>query len=191
MLTKPQSASRVQETRARMEDLLMRITAKDRAYIEKHLTACDSARDPAHGEAWRRLAGLLGQLVALPPRMSGPQALTFFIPDGKYRKQVFTLEDRGDGVMVVYLPDVMNKALREKLLAKSGEEFTLPGSHEPFAQVIDGNVPELPNYIKPMLGWNRKAIKLSVHVDGSGHDQLHAAEELCALAAKDWAVPVQ
>jgi hypothetical protein len=193
MLTKSQNASRLQETRARMEDLMTKATAKDRASIEKHLAACDTQSDPARGDIWRRLAGMLGQLVGLPARTCGAAALTFFIPDGKYRKQVFALEDHRDGTVFVYLPDVSVKALREKLLVKTGTALTLPGWSEPYAEVIDGGVPELPNHIKPMLGWNRKAIKLTITADGSESLQVKTAEDLCALAAKDWAdvVPQQ
>ena len=66
-----------------MEDLMTKATAKDRASIEKHLAACDTSGDSTRGDVWRRLAGMLGQLVALPARASGAYAvLTFFIPDG-------------------------------------------------------------------------------------------------------------
>ena len=176
MLTKSQNASRHQETRTRMEDLLTKMTVKDRAGIEKHLAVCDTGTDPTRGEIWRRLAGLLGQLVSLPARTSGPHALTFFIPDGKYRKQVFALEDRGDGTVFVYLPDITAKAIREKLIAKAEGGFSLPGSRDVFGELVDGNMPELPNHIKPMLGWNRKALKHTLGVGGPESQRMQATE---------------
>jgi hypothetical protein len=186
MLTKPQSASRLQETRSRMEDLLTKATAKDRTSIEKHLAAYDSQSDPSHGDTWRRLAGMLGQLVPLPARTAGAAALTFFIPDGKYRKQVFALEDHRNGTIFVYLPDISAKALRQKLLVKSGNAFALPGSSEIYAELVDSTTPEPPVHIKPMLGWNRKALKLTITATDSESKPVKSAEELCALAAEDW-----
>lgn len=170
-----------------MENLLTKAAAKDRATIEKHLAACDTSGDASRGDVWRRLAGMLGDLVALPARASGAYALTFFIPDGKYRKQVFALEDHRDGVIFVYLPDIATKAVHEKLLEKSARGLTLAGSVEIFAEVIDSTTPEPPIHIKPMLGWNRKAIKLTIRADSPENPQVQAAEKLCELAAKDWA----
>ncbi|HEY1685227.1 MAG TPA: hypothetical protein VGG19_10720 [Tepidisphaeraceae bacterium] len=180
-----------EEIAARLEEMLSKVTAKDRAGVEKHLALCDAERDAAHGEVWRRLAGLLGGLVSLPAKTSGATALTFFIPDGKYRNQVFALEDRRDGTLLLYVPDVIDKAVRQNLLAKGDGFYTLPGSDRLFAQVIDGSLPELPNHIKPMLGWNRKAIRISINTDFPDKRQLTTAELLCCLAAENWAGPSQ
>ncbi|HWB54178.1 MAG TPA: hypothetical protein VG722_08295 [Tepidisphaeraceae bacterium] len=186
MLTKPQSASGPKDVRARINDLLARVTAKDRVYIERHLAACDSSPDTARGEIWRRMAGLLSHLVSLPPRSAGPQALTFFIPDGKYRQQVFVLEDKGDGVVLVYLPNISARAVDAKFLSPAGDDFKLPGSNDVFGQIVDGTMQDLPSYIKPMLGWNRKALRLTIGTADTDRGQLEAAETLCTLAAQDW-----
>lgn len=186
-LTPPSST----EIAARLEEMLSKVTAKDRAGVEKHLALCDAEGDAAHGKVWRRMAGLLGGLVSLPARTCGPTALTFFIPDGKYRKQVFALEDRRDGTLLVYIPDVTQKALEQTLLAKGDEFYTLPDSERLFAEVVDSSLPELPNHVKPMLGWNRKAIRISINTNFPDKRQLSTAELLCCLAAESWAGPSQ
>lgn len=188
MPTKTQSVSRTKETASRMDEMLSRASVKDRTAIEKHLAFCDADSDPRHGTIWRRLAGLLGVLAPLPVRICGPHALLFSIPDGKYRKQVFALEDKRDGLIVVYLPDVIAKAVREKLLAKVEDYYTLPGSRWPFARPLNAiNSPEAPDHVKNMLGWNRKAISLTLHINDPENDQLDTAEALCQLSAKEWA----
>ena len=179
------------EITARMDEMLAKVTAKDRAGMEKHLALCDAESDARHGNVWRRLAGLLAGLVSLPPRTCGSTSLTFFIPDGKYRQQVFALEDRRDGTLLVYLPDVATKAVRQALLAKDDGHYILPGTDRLFAEIIDSNLPELPSHVKPMLGWNRKAIRLSISTDFPDSRQLDTAELLCCLAAESWAGPSQ
>lgn len=179
------------EITARMEEMLSKVTAKDRAGVEKHLALCDAEQDATHGRVWRRLAGLLAGLVSLPARTCGASAMTFFIPDGKYRQQVFALEDRRDGTVLVYLPDVAHKAVTQSLLAKCDGGYTLPDSDHLYAEIIDGSLPEAPSHVKPMLGWNRKAIRVSISTNFHDKSQLSTAELLCCLAAESWAGPAQ
>src|SRR5215218_6526516 len=85
---------------------------KDRTNVEKHLAAIDAD----HAALWRKLARAFATLAPLPFTTVGQQAVQFFIADGKYRMQVFAIEDQHDGQIVVYLPDVLAEALKLKLV---------------------------------------------------------------------------
>ena len=87
--------------------MLAQAGVRDRVNIEKHLTACDAEAEPGHAQLWRRLAAKLSELAPLPVHTAASQMVLFFIADGKYRMQVFALEDCHDGSLSVYLPDVM------------------------------------------------------------------------------------
>ena len=59
-------------------------------------------------------------MITLAPvaKVIGKQTIQFFIPDGKYRMQVFALEDLQDGNMTVYCPDVIAECVQAGLLAR-------------------------------------------------------------------------
>src|SRR4051812_42174822 len=84
-------------TGADLETFLARAGAKERAKIEKHLALRETETGPGFGKLWRKVASVLGGLAPLPAQTMGNLAVLFFIPDGKYRMQVFALEDAGDG----------------------------------------------------------------------------------------------
>jgi hypothetical protein len=185
-------ASEADRIAARMDDLLARLNDRDRAAIEKHLATCDAEPDRTHGNLWRRLAGLLAALTTVIPRRRGVQALQFFTPDGTYRKQVFALEDRHNGVVVLYLPDVLEKALARNVLARDGENFSLPGSpgHALCITIITAaSSPGAPEHVEHMLGWNRKALRIVIGSNQSKPGELNAVESLCRIAAEDWSKP--
>src|SRR3954468_4293333 len=105
-------------TAAAFDTFFAGVGAKDKLSIEKHLAAIDAEADPGHGRAWRRLAVALRRLAPLAVQTVGQQVIQFFVPDGKYRMQVFTLEDKRDGALLVYLPNVVDQAIKEKVLGK-------------------------------------------------------------------------
>ena len=161
---------------ADMETFLTGLAGKDRSNIEKHLAACDAEPDPTHGKLWRRLAVGLRRLAPLPVQTVGQHAVQFFIADGKYRMQVFALEDARDGRLMVYLPDILAEA------EKAGAPL---GVLKP--EALDAaNTPNPSPHIKHMLGWNRKAVRLTLPTRATPQ-QISAAEALCALAADRWA----
>src|SRR5437868_3569227 len=95
----------------------------------------------------------------LPPRRIPPLPGRF-TPDGKYRMQMFALEDQNDGKIAVYLPDVLNDAVRTKILKKADtpDDYAIVGSMRNLLHVeaLDSqNTPEPPNHMKNMLGWGR------------------------------------
>lgn len=178
----------------RLDEALGRLGARDRANIEKHLTALGTETDSKHAQLWRRLAGKLCELSPLPMQAIGAQAVIFFAPDGKYRMQVYALEDNRDGNIVIYLPDVTAQAVKEKVLVKSGEGFAVAGSKARTLTVdaLDaGNTPEPAQHVKHMIGWNRKAVRVTIPVTSPDSPEVAAAEALCSLAARQWASAVK
>jgi hypothetical protein len=182
------SARQEAQTSQRFEEMLARVGAKDRANIEKHLVACEAEPDPSHAQLWKRLAGTLASLAPLPPQAVGQQALLYFVPDGKYRMQVFALEDKRDGLVLLYLPNLLQQAVKEKILVKDGDQYASPDDTSALFSVVtlDSKTANPPQHVKHMIGWNRKAIMLTFHVGLNESSQLNAAEALCTLASKQW-----
>jgi hypothetical protein len=176
---------------ADLETFLARAGAKERAKIEKHLLLRETETGPGFGKLWRRVASVLGGLAPLPAQTMGNLAVLFFIPDGKYRMQVFALEDAGDGQLSLYLPDVMAAAQKKKVLLKEKTpgEFTIGGaaSHTLKVESLDAaNTPSPHPHVKNLIGWNRKAIKVTLVVADVDGPQVGAVEALCELAARQW-----
>jgi hypothetical protein len=183
----PVNVSREAQSGADLENLLSRAGVKGRLSIEKHLALCDAEGKPEHARLWRRLAARLGTLAPLPVQI-GSQAVLFFVPDGKYRMQVFTLEDNKDGVLQLYLPNVLADAVKEKIVSKTGSSYSAGKRKTPLmVEVMDAaNTPDPAPHVKQMIGWNRKAIKLTLDASEPDEGQVEAAEALCGLAARQW-----
>ena len=178
------------------DGMLARAAAKDRTHIQRHLAAADAESDGAHAALWRRLATTLFNLAPLPIQTVGHSAVLFFTPDGKYRMQMFALEDQNDGKLAVYLPDVLNDAIRGKILKKADTEddYAIVGSMRNVLHVeaLDSqNTPEPPNHVKNMLGWGRKALRVTLPNVGSNGARVEATEALLTLAAKQRAAAIQ
>jgi hypothetical protein len=172
---------------ADFEALLARCGVKDRTNLEKHLALCDAEPHPGHAKLWRRLAGRLAALGSLPVQTAGPGVLLFFIPDGKYRLQVFSLEDRRDGQLIVYTTDVLDQAVSKKILAKAGGQYVVAGAKSVVINVeqIDAaNTPDPAPHYKHLIGWNRKAIRITLNANEADSPVVGAVEAICALAAK-------
>jgi hypothetical protein len=92
--------------------------------------------------------------------------------------QVFALEDTNDGQVVLYVPDVLDEARKLKVV---GAESPVP-----IEQLTAANTPNPSPHYKNMLGWNRKALKISLPVSATS-EQIETAEHLAALAARAWA----
>ena len=174
-----------------LEDVLAKSGARDRTNVEKHLAAAEAEPDSNHGKLWRRIAGKLAALAPLPIQTVGLQAVLFFIPDGKYRMQVFALEDKGESVIQLYLPDVLAAATKAKIVSKvNGDEYTVAGAKDVSFSIcsLDAtNTSDPPPHIKNMIGWNRKAIRVTLKITDSNSPQAQAAEAMCDLAAEKWA----
>jgi hypothetical protein len=169
------------------EPVLDRAGTKERAKIEKHLAACDAEASAVHGQLWRRMAAILGELAPLAVQSAGNNTWKFFIADGKYRMQVFALEDSFDGVLKIYLPDVLNEAVKAKILARTAVEQTFAVAGSQTQLIIDSlggaqASAAAPHY-QHMLGWNRKALRLTLSTTESDEKLADAIRALAQLAA--------
>jgi hypothetical protein len=182
-------------TPAEYATFLSTLGVKDRSNIERHLATCEA--DPAgngaaHSANYRRLLCALGGLAPHAPKTHGQQAVQFYIPDGKYRMQVFALEDQRDGNMMVYCEDVLEAAQKSGLLrgpnevAGQNNSYRIKGSIDSLkVDQMDGKTANPAPFYKDMLGWNRRAIRITVGTTATP-DQLGAVETLCATAARKW-----
>jgi hypothetical protein len=169
-------------------DFLAKLSPKDRLNAERRVGVLELEPDPTRAPLWRRLVCALMTLAPHAAKFVGKQTVQFYIADGKYRMQVFALEDLQDGVMTIYCPDVVTEAVKAGLLAKSpnGEPhaYVVAGSHEPLrVESLDSNSLNPGAHFKDLTGWNRKAIRISLPPSPSPA-QVEATELLCAIAAQ-------
>lgn len=175
-----------------LDQYVARAAARDRYNIEKHLLALDNDALKGRADVWRRLLTKLSSLVPLPFQSAGPNVVLFYRPDGKYRMQVFALEDAGNGLVYVYLTDVLQAAVAAKILRADGERYAIvasPGGDLPVHAIDTQNTPDPAAYIKHMIGWNRKAIRIALDGAEATGVRIDTAEALCSFAASQWATP--
>lgn len=191
------------------DKFLEKLPAKDRGNAEKHVAACEAEGDPRHAAVWRRLAAALMTLAGHSAKINGQQSAQFYVADGKYRMQVFALEDLRDGKLTVYCSDVLDEAQKagvvaaakrpkgksaalddgdEEAVAAAGSRFALGDSGEGLMiDALDGRAENPAPFFKDMLGWNRRALRIILPAAASPA-QVGAVEDLCALSARKWAV---
>ena len=191
------------------ESFLARLGVRDRQTIERHVAACETEATGEHARLWRRLACLLASLASQPGadtrakdgrtsrqfgvQTAGQKAVQFFAPDGKYRRQIFALEDLRDGAIVVYTVDALDAALRAGALRGPirkedgvavyevcGCDGNATVTIEP---ITAANVGSAPDYYRHMVGWNRTALKVSMQITGD-EGRLRALNVLYSLAAR-------
>ena len=179
-------------TDADFTEFLAAVSARDRANLEKHVAALDTEASPGHVKSWRKLVTVLRRYAPLAANTIGPQVIQYFVADGKYRMQVFALEDKKDGQILVYMPDVIAAATKAGVLAKpaggrAGEYPIKAGKNDALlVEILDAaNTPDPQPAIKHMLGWNRKALRLTLPSIANA-PQLAATEAMAELAAKAW-----
>ena len=189
------SARQLLAGRLDYDAFLAKLAPKDRANAEKRVAALEAGPDPARARLWRRLACTLMTLSPHAAKLVGLQAVQFYVADGKYRMQVFALEDPQDGHLSIYCPDVVEAAVKAGVLGPSarlpgkapeGEArvYAVPGSNEPLrVEPLDKSSINPAAHYKDMLGWNRKAVRVTLP-PGASPAQVEAAEMLCAFAAR-------
>ena len=169
------------------EAFVARLSVKTRAAEQKHVELCEADAAQGYGELWKRLAVALDFLAPYATETAGHQALKFHIPDGKYRQQVFALEDGRNGTLSVFLPDVSARALAEKLIVPGdGTAFRIPGSSDAAVtlEIITSDTPDMA-VCKPMLGWGRRALRANIAITADDK-QLKVIERLCEFATETW-----
>ena len=156
------------------------------------MAACERQGGTDLASRWRRLAFALMTWAPGPAKLSGPDTILFYIPDGKYRKQVYAMHAVEGGAVMVCVPNVLDRAVRRGVLAKprqadGPDRYRLGGSEEALTiNCYDGKTPNPEFFYQHMTGWNRKAICVTLPAMAS-KAQVRAAEGLCALAATEWA----
>lgn len=175
------------------EELIGRLPARERGAVQRHEATCEEV-DPAHADLWRRMVCRLATLAPHAVRALGQHTLQFFIADGKYRKQVFALDDHRDSKIVVYGPDVLDLALSEGVLlpppeAAEPRAHGIPGSRGVlYIERLDSTNTTNPDAsFKFMLGWNRRALRTTLLSTASAQ-QVDAAERLWNLSGRDWKI---
>ena len=205
------SFAEVEETPGAMDydTFLSRLGVRDRQTIERHVAVCDEEPTPQHANLWKRMACFLAALASKPSgtaaeratqtsrqfgvQTAGARAVQFFAPDGKYRRQLFALEDLRDGAISVYTVDALAAALRAGALrgpiTKLGGVplYQVCGADAGQTVTIDSltaaNVGSAPDYYRHMVGWNRTALKVTLPVTASDA-AVRAVNVLYALAAR-------
>ena len=169
-------------------EFLAKLSPKDRANAEKRVAVLEAGPGPHPARLWQRLGCVLMTLAPHAAKFVGRQTVQFYVADGKYRMQVFALEDLQDGHMTVYGPDVLAEAVKLGLLEPgAGPEgdhvYVVAATGEPLrVEPLDASSANLPAHVKDLTGWNRKAVRITLPPAPSP-TQLEAAELLCAIAA--------
>ncbi|MDD4888848.1 MAG: hypothetical protein PHU85_02870 [Phycisphaerae bacterium] len=172
--------------------LLSRLSEKDRLNFDKQVAACEGQGVAGLASRWRRLALALMTWAPGATKLSGSDTIQFYIPDGKYRKQVYAMHTAAGGAVMVYARNVLDVAVRQGVLAKprkadGPDSYRLAGSEEALTiNAFDGKTPNPEFFYKDMTGWNRKAIGITLPPTAS-EAQVQAVEDLCALAAPELA----
>jgi len=172
------------------EDFVSKLAERDRRNIERHVTECEGEPTYDRARLWKRLAGALGNLAPFAVRTTGQRAVQFFVADGRYRRQVFALEDKADGVLSVYTGDSLDSAVQAGILrgpiSVDGEMMRFdvceePGQHLVAQLLTAAKTTSAPDYYKHMLGWNRKAVRVILPTTACAA-QVRAAEAIYTLA---------
>jgi hypothetical protein len=168
---------------------LAKLTPKDRLNVERHVAAVEEQSTRAHAKLWKRLAATMMTLASHSAKANGQQSMQFYIQDGKYRMQIFAMEDLRDGKIHVYATDASDEAVKAGVLSKpkAGDEpgtYRIAGGKEMLAvERLDGKVSNPAPFYKDMLGWNRRAAHITLPVMATDA-QAEAAEKLLLLGAR-------
>lgn len=177
------------------DEFLSKFGEKDRKSITRHLELFEEKFGRPVAKRWCRIAHVLMTLAPHPAKFVAQQAVQFYVPDGKYRMQVFALQATIDGALAVYASDVLAEGIRQGILLRpkiAGEKsYRIRNSDDTLViDQLDGKTAEMPAASKAMTGWNRKAICITLPADATSA-QVQAAESLCALSATAWDVAPQ
>ena len=169
-------------------EFLAKLPIKDRASAERRISALEAMPDQAPAHLWRRLACSLMTLAPFAAKLVGKQTLQVYVADGKYRMQVFALEDLQDGNFTVYCPDVLKEAAEGGLLSVDADgppdQYLIePNREKLIIQRLNGKSLNPAPHYKDMMGWNRTAIRITLPPSPSPA-QVEVTELLCAIAAQ-------
>lgn len=177
----------------KFDEFLAKLSAKDRVNAERRVAALDANSDPARTALWKQLACTLMTFAPLAAKFVGKQTVQFYIPDGRYRMQVFALEDPQNGLMTIYCPDIlsdaMNAGLVSELMGLDPHMHRIEESGDMIrVEPLDKDSTNAAAHFKDMVGWNRKALRITLPPIPT-KSQVETAELLCAIAAQQFTVP--
>src|SRR5579863_9909287 len=92
-----ESAAKLLANRLDFDAFLAKLSPKDRVNAERRVGVLEAEPDSSRVRLWRRLACALMTLAPHAAKLVGRQTIQFYVADGKYRMQVFALEDLQDG----------------------------------------------------------------------------------------------
>ncbi len=154
------------------EEFLARLPAKDRASAEKRLAVIDAA-EPARGKLWRKLAASLLTLSGHSAKVNPSESVQFYTADGKYRMQIFALQDNQPGELTIHCRDVIDTLLEKKLLrkpknAESPHRYGVAGADDGIVvERVLAQAAEHPQAFRDLLSWNRKCMRIDLPVTAS------------------------
>lgn len=195
--TTPANSEKVIEAPAVPTDFdafFARLGDRDRRGVVRHVTQCEAEPTDVHVKLWKRLACFLAALTPHAIQISGACAVQYYIPDGKYRRQIFALEDLRDGIIKIYMRNAPPIALRQKLLTgKLGAEgsttqYPIRGAADQTLEIeslTEAGTVEAPDYYRHMLGWRRKAVCVRLPINATAA-QVEAVEALCRLVGPEY-----
>jgi hypothetical protein len=183
------------------DQMVEKLSPKDRQNVEKHLTAFNDAGQKTQADLWKRLVGAMSELAPVPPKTTAQRTVQFYVPDGKWRLQVFALEDRKDGTLAAYTEDVLADAVKAGVVTKQkkpagsssglgapaaggASEYAVTGAEKPLLveQLDNKSEADPAPFYKDMLGWNRRALRIIVPADAP-EALARAVERICEMAA--------
>jgi hypothetical protein len=173
-------------------EVLAKLGGRDRANAGRRVTVLAAQADAGRARVWQRLACGLMTLAPLA-KFTGTDAVEFYVPDGRYRMQVFALEDLRDGGVTVYCPDVLADAVAAGLLADTGHPepgaYAVAAAGEPLhVEALDGSAAGPHAHVKNLTNWSRRAVRVALPPSASDA-QVEVVELLCAIAAVRFAPP--
>src|SRR5688572_4710267 len=150
------------------EEFLAKLSPKDRANAERRVGVLEASAGPGLAELWRRLASALMTLAPHAAKLVSKQTVQYYVPDGKYRMQVFALEDLQDGNITLYCPDVLAEAVDAGLLVRpaaggAAGVYGIKGSRDVLRiDALDRDSANPGAHYKDMVGWNRTALRITL-----------------------------
>jgi hypothetical protein len=169
------------------DKFLERLGPKDKVNVERHVAALEAEPDPSHALLWKRLACALATLAPHSVKLNGQHSAQFYVQDGKYKMQVFAMEDLRDGKITIYCGDATDQARAAGLITIDEDGIKLTHESNVTLEQLDSKSPNPAPFYKDMLGWNRKAIRITLPTSAKP-SEIVAVENLCALSANKWTV---
>ena len=191
-MTDPPAVRSLEEARLSLarpldfEAFLAKLAPKDRINAQRRVEALEAQGDSLRVRLWKRLACALMTLAPHAAKLVGRQMIQFYVADGKYRMQVFALEDIQDGHFTIYCPDVLQEAIQAGLILSAEEEPNvrrLGAGGLLLVESLDKDSLNSAPHFKDMVGWNRKALRIVLPPSPSPA-QIEATELICGLAAR-------